>query len=1276
MADSRALTIQGGVVQQIANADALIVGDGVITPSGSGNNLTLTPDGSEVIIDLSKTLTVADIDNAGATLSLGATAGAVDISSGGVTTTVNGPLTVADIDNAGAALTLGSSATSVGIGSAGATTTVNGPLTVVGVLTAQSTSQFEQDATFNGNVQFGDGTGTDLVEFHTATRVGSVSYPDITLSNDANHSLFASQSASEAVGRNVSVVGGQGGDTATVAAGGEGGTAYLTGGAGGAGDGANLAGGGGEVRVRGGAGGTNGGAGGAVGGLVWLAGGAATGDANGGTVQVDGGSAAAGSNGQGGLTTINGGQGEGTGRGGWVTIFGGYGNGTGDGGDVRIEGGSADSTGSGANVRVRAGAGTVNGNVVIGDAQTVQVSLGAAAIPTVVGGVLRGPDDGTGVVLGHAGTAANTGSAPQMVNVSTTERGYLDVSAGGGMMVWNVTDTALQYYDGSGWQSVASGDTPWTEVSGVVYPDNASDDVVVGGSTMLGTEKFRVIGQSDMQGDLEFETGADRYIKMPQMAAGTLFGNSLYVQPAQGGDESGGSNTYPGNLYLTGGDGGAFTTLEPYASGSVEISGGEGASTSSSGDPGGTGGSVGIAGGRGGDQSSDANGGAGGDVLITGGQGRSPSGTGSAGPGGDVIISGGSSTGGVDGIVVLGSGQTRYIEVPKALQGVNANGSVVIGHASSTLGEGSALQLAGFTTSEKGNILSGSPNAGSLVWDTDLTALQWYDGSSWNTVGTAGSAGGWTDDGTIVRLTTSSDSVAIGTASLAGTEKLRVVGNTSLQGNIDFEHQIGDNLIRKGQAPDDDPGRGLSMYAGTGGNASSTGGGQGGYLTLLGGAGGDGAGALAAGAGYFVRVQGGGGGTPGTGDGGAGGDVFVEGGDGSGNEDGGSVSVLGGVHAGTGTDGPVNVGTSQTSAVNIASAGITTTINDDVLIGNNGKLNWSYVAGEKQVSPLQAPADTTGAPLALTGGPGGDASTVAGAGGYATLYGGYGGAGTGALTAGAGAFARVKGGGGGTDNGGGGGGGGNAFLEGGNASGNEDGGDAALRGGTGAGTGADGSAVIGDSNTSSILVGNVTDNPETAFRGTGDVTFTPPVKLEEQAADPSTAAAEGALYTKEDSGATHLFFRSESDGTVYQLTPIGGSTATQITIPATASENIAAGAPVNFHDSAGNARIQESDANGTGTRPNCVGLASAAISTGVTGDVVQSGEADVPDAQWDSVPGTADVGEPVYVSSTIGNLTLTAPGGGATVVRVGYVTQGGTGTVKVAVNVGEPVKTQ
>lgn len=44
--------------------------------------------------------------------------------------------------------------------------------------------------------------------------------------------------------------------------------------------------------------------------------------------------------------------------------------------------------------------------------------------------------------------------------------------------------------------------------------------------------------------------------------------------------------------------------------------------------------------------------------------------------------------------------------------------------------------------------------------------------------------GGWTDDGAIVRLTTVADTVAIGAATMVGSEKVRIVGGSVFEGDI------------------------------------------------------------------------------------------------------------------------------------------------------------------------------------------------------------------------------------------------------------------------------------------------------------------------------------------------------------------------------------------------------------------------------------------------------------------------------------------------------------
>lgn len=61
-------------------------------------------------------------------------------------------------------------------------------------------------------------------------------------------------------------------------------------------------------------------------------------------------------------------------------------------------------------------------------------------------------------------------------------------------------------------------------------------------------------------------------------------------------------------------------------------------------------------------------------------------------------------------------------------------------------------------------------------------------------------ASGWTDDGLVVRLTTITDTVAIGTVTMLGTEKVRVVGDIRLSGDVlpaaDNTGNVGTDALR------------------------------------------------------------------------------------------------------------------------------------------------------------------------------------------------------------------------------------------------------------------------------------------------------------------------------------------------------------------------------------------------------------------------------------------------------------------------------------------------
>jgi hypothetical protein len=282
------------------------------------------------------------------------------------------------------------------------------------------------------------------------------------------------------------------------------------------------------------------------------------------------------------------------------------------------------------------------------------------------------------------------------------------------------------------------------------------------------------------------------------------------------------------------------------------------------------------------------------------------------------------------------------------------------------------------------------------------------------------------------------------------------------------------------QAANDTVGSGLDIRGGQGGNSSIAPAQDGGGVLVQGGAGGAGTSQLGGDGGDASLVGGTGGETTGGTVGGTGGAVYVTGGAGgnggtSGNTVGGSVFVNGGAGQGSGADGSISIGTSNTAAITIGASGVTTTIGDDILIQNSGKFNWAYVAGEKQIYPLQATDDNSGAPLGIYSGAGGNASAgAAGAAGYLRIEAGYGGSGTGALAAGAGGHAELQGGDAGSDGGGGGAVGGNVSIWGGSGSGGESDGVVYI------GTATTSAINIGAATTSSVNVGGGTINIGTA----------------------------------------------------------------------------------------------------------------------------------------------------------------------------------------------------
>jgi hypothetical protein len=128
-----------------------------------------------------------------------------------------------------------------------------------------------------------------------------------------------------------------------------------------------------------------------------------------------------------------------------------------------------------------------------------------------------------------------------------------------------------------------------------------------------------------------------------------------------------------------------------------------------------------------------------------------------------------------------------------------------------------------------------------------------------------------------------------------------------------------------------------------------------------------------------------------------------------------------------------------------------------------------------------------------------------------------------------------------------------------------------------------------------------------------------------------------------------------------------------VDVPATAQEILVAGDLVRFVNAAGSPRVQKADATNTDARLNAVGFAVAGAAAGAAVTVRIAGVADVPVALFDlPAPTPVNVGQRVFVSTTAGKVTLTAPSASGDIVqRVGVLVDG-SGSPKVLVQIGDP----
>lgn len=139
-------------------------------------------------------------------------------------------------------------------------------------------------------------------------------------------------------------------------------------------------------------------------------------------------------------------------------------------------------------VRTAAGAATL-----YTDANTTSITVGASGVDLTIGtDAIIGPSDGTGLVIGQAGGAASTGSAPQVVSMTTAQRDNL--VAANGMMVYNSEALSLQVRNNGAWVNVPeeSGDSIVAVQPGIVSLGTLLDYPSNGGSSASEIQYARV----------------------------------------------------------------------------------------------------------------------------------------------------------------------------------------------------------------------------------------------------------------------------------------------------------------------------------------------------------------------------------------------------------------------------------------------------------------------------------------------------------------------------------------------------------------------------------------------------------------------------------------------------------------------------------------------------------------------------------------------------------------------------------------------------------------
>ncbi len=137
------------------------------------------------------------------------------------------------------------------------------------------------------------------------------------------------------------------------------------------------------------------------------------------------------------------------------------------------------------------------------------------------------------------------------------------------------------------------------------------------------------------------------------------------------------------------------------------------------------------------------------------------------GPGNSIIE-------GVDGTV----DSARFLSLGLGVASDTQQGSLLLASGGST---------AAFIQAANGVLAAVSPaNEGRLRYNATTQTWQVSENTGAYTDIVGGSLGGWNDIAAIVSLTTTSDTVAIGATAMTGSEKVRVVGNLRVEGNIEL----------------------------------------------------------------------------------------------------------------------------------------------------------------------------------------------------------------------------------------------------------------------------------------------------------------------------------------------------------------------------------------------------------------------------------------------------------------------------------------------------------